>query len=73
MHFGISSAPEDFQRRQHEAFENLARSEVIVDDILVYGSGDTMDKAFPDHDANLRSVATSLSFDRLKSGTWDTS
>lgn len=41
MPFGIASAPEELQRRQHEALENLAGTEVIVDDVLVYGSGDT--------------------------------
>ncbi|KAL3856077.1 hypothetical protein ACJMK2_015273 [Sinanodonta woodiana] len=37
--FGISSAPEEFQRRQHDALEGLQGTEVIVDDILVYGQG----------------------------------
>ena len=35
MPFGISSAPEEFQRRQHEVLENLNGVDVIADDILV--------------------------------------
>ena len=54
--FGISSAPEEFQRRQHEALEGLSGTEVIADDILVYGSGDCMEEAILDHDKNLTAV-----------------
>lgn len=53
MPFGISSAPEEFQRRQHEIIEGLHGVEVIADDFLVFGSGDTMAEAVADHDRNL--------------------
>ncbi|KAL5020892.1 hypothetical protein ScPMuIL_000047 [Solemya velum] len=53
MPFGISSAPEEYQRRQHEAVEGLKGVEAIVDDILVYGCGDTEEEAIADHDRNL--------------------
>ena len=53
MLFGISTAPEEFQRRQHEVLEGLPGVEVIADDILVYGSGDTKEQADLDHDRNL--------------------
>ena len=53
MPFGISTAPEEFQRRQHEVLEGLPGVEVIADDILVYGSGDTKEQADLDHDRNL--------------------
>ena len=39
MPFGISSAPEEFQRRMHVIVQDLPRVEVIADDILVYGCG----------------------------------
>ena len=53
MHFGISSAPEVFQRRMHELMEGLQGVEVIADDFVVIGFGDTMKEAAADHDKNL--------------------
>ena len=53
MPFGISSAPEEFQRRLHEITAGLAGVEVIADDILIYGAGDTDEQASADHDQNL--------------------
>lgn len=52
--FGLSSAPEEFQRKQHE--EGLQHTEVIMDDILVYGSGETMEDAIKDHDFHLQAL-----------------
>ena len=43
MPFGISSAPEEFQRRMHEALEGLPGVCVNADDILIYGKGDTIE------------------------------
>jgi len=70
--FGISSAPEEFQRRQNEALEGLHGADVIVDDILVYGCGETMDDAMKDHDQQLirvleraRSVGLKLNKNKL--------
>ena len=51
MPFGISSAPEEFQRRMHLIIEGLPGVAVIADDILVYGCGSDY---VADHDANLR-------------------
>ena len=53
MPFGISSAPEEFQRRVLEVVEGLEGIETIADDILVYGSGDAYDEALADHDKNM--------------------
>ena len=53
MPFDISSAPEIWQRKMHEAIEGLQGVEVIGDDFLVCGFGDTVDKATKDHDQNL--------------------
>ena len=49
MPFGISSAPEVWQRKINEAIEGLRGVEVIADDFLVCGFGDTV----LDHDQNL--------------------
>ena len=51
--FGISSAPEEFQRRQREVLEGLEGVINIADDILIYGCGDTQEEADKDHDKNL--------------------
>ena len=50
---GISSAPEEYQRRQNEALAGLNGVEVIADDILCYGSGENIEDALKDHDSNL--------------------
>ena len=52
MPFGISSAPKEYQRRQHEVIEGLNGVECIADDLLVYGSGDNYEEAVKDHDEN---------------------
>ncbi|XP_062610719.1 uncharacterized protein K02A2.6-like [Saccostrea cucullata] len=54
--FGISSAPEEFQRRQHEVLEGLSGAECVMDDIIVYGRGQTMESAIRDNDRNLTAV-----------------
>ena len=48
--FGISPAPEEFSRRLAEALSGLDGIALIADDILIYGSGDTHEKAMVDHD-----------------------
>ena len=53
MPFGISSAPEVFQRRMHQVIEGLDGVEVIADDFLVYGRGATREQAIRDHDKHL--------------------
>ena len=53
MPFGISSAPEVFQRRMHQLVEGLAGVEVITDDFMVYGCGSSHAEAVHDHDTNL--------------------
>ena len=58
MPFGLSPAPEEFQRRIDLALEGLPGQKAIADDILVFGSGDTDEEALKDHDRNLRGVLT---------------
>ena len=53
MAFGICSAPEVFQRRMHQLIEGLQGVEVVADDFVVIGFGDTLEEAVKDHDQNL--------------------
>ncbi len=56
MPFGISSAPEEFQRRLNETLEGLENLEVIADDILIYGIGDDITEAEASHDEAFRAL-----------------
>ena len=56
MPFGICSAPEVFQRWMHEVIEGLIGVEVIADDFVVVGRGDTTQGAVEDHDKNLTAL-----------------
>ena len=51
--FGISSAPEVFQRQMHELIEGLQGIEVIADDFVAVGCGDTQEEAVHSHDQHL--------------------
>ena len=67
--FGILSAPEEYQRRQKEILEGLEGVDVIADDIICYGSGETNEEAIQDHDKNLlafleRATKANLKFNR---------
>ena len=53
MPFGISPAPEEFQRRLDQALAGLNGCKTIADDILVFGCGANDDEAVKDHDENL--------------------
>jgi len=50
MPFGICSALEIFQRKMHEIIEGLQGVEVVADDFLVVGRGETSEAANRDHD-----------------------
>lgn len=54
MPFGINSAPEVWQRTMNQLVEGLKGTEVIHDDFLIVGCGDTDDEAEADHDRNLK-------------------
>ena len=43
--FGLSSAPEEFQRRQHQVVEGIPEVLTTHDDILLYGEGNTYEEA----------------------------
>ena len=54
MPFGINSVPEVWQRTMNQLVEGLKGTEVIHDDFLIVGCGDTDDEAEADHDRNLK-------------------
>jgi hypothetical protein len=51
--YGISPAPEIFQRKMHEALDGLEGVACIADDMLIYGRGETIEEAQRDHDKHL--------------------
>ena len=51
--YGISPAPEIFQRKILDALSGLSGETCIADDILIYGCGETLHEARVDHDRNL--------------------
>ena len=53
MPFGISPAPEYFQRKLDQNLEGLNGVYKIADDILITDRGSTMKEAVKDHDATL--------------------
>ena len=66
MPYGVSPAPEIFQRRMHETLAGLKGVACIADDILIYGCGDTQEEAQRDHDANVRQLLTRCREKNLK-------
>ena len=53
MLFGIASAAKVFQRCIHKLIEGLQGVEVITDDFVLVGFGDSLQEATRDHDRNL--------------------
>ena len=51
--FGISSAPEEFQRRLQAALYGIDGVAVVADDVLVYGTGEREEEARRKHDEAL--------------------
>ena len=54
MPFGINSAPKVWQRKMREHTEGLKGVEVIADDFVMVGFGNTPDDWQTDHDRNVR-------------------
>lgn len=52
--FGISPAPEYFQRHLDQALENFPGVKPVWDDILIYGEGDIVEEAEEDHDRKFK-------------------
>ena len=56
MPFGITGAPEEFQRRMDITLGGLDSTKAIADDILVFGTGSTQEEAEKSHNERLRAV-----------------
>ena len=53
MPFGLSSSPEEFQRRLSDALTGLEGVMIVADDILIHGKGETQEEAIKNHNENL--------------------
>ena len=51
--FGTLPSPEIFQAKMHETLIGLKDVACIVDDILIFGCGETKEEADADHDRNM--------------------
>ena len=81
--FGLSAAPEIFQMKLDEAINGLKGVARIMDDLLIWGEGETLEEANLDHDRNVESLLQrahdrniigmqkSLNFGRKKCDTQD--
>ncbi|XP_063962569.1 uncharacterized protein K02A2.6-like [Lytechinus pictus] len=56
MPFGLSTAPEEFQRRLNLVLEGLEGVRCVADDILVFGKGESEEEAIRDHDKKVRAL-----------------
>lgn len=66
MPFGISSAPEIFQLKLQEIIQGLKGVECLADDLLIYGSGDSLKEALEDHNRNLEQLFFRLENSNVK-------
>ena len=64
--YGVSSGPEEYQARQQEALAGLKGICNIADDVLIYGCGQTKEKAEKDHDENLFNFLLQMQQVKLK-------
>ncbi|CAB4031928.1 Hypothetical predicted protein [Paramuricea clavata] len=54
--FGVNTAPEEFECKLQEKLSDLRGVEVLRDDMLVMGYGDTQEEAERNHDENLKGL-----------------
>lgn len=66
MPFGITSAPEEFEARLQEKLSGINRVEVLCDDILVVGYGDTQEESEANHDENSKKATRQIKNGKLK-------
>ena len=64
--FGISSAPEEFQRSLHDVLCKMDAVVNIADDIIVVGRGESLAAATVDHDRTVVDLLNRLSQANLK-------
>lgn len=56
MPCGILSAPEIFQHRMHKLIKGMLHVEVVADDFVIVGYGETQEQTTRDHDKNLMAL-----------------
>ena len=64
--FGVSSAPEGFQRHFHDFIRDMKGVLNIADDIIVIGWGDSIEQAALDHDKTVLELLRRLTSHNLK-------
>ncbi|XP_062714329.1 uncharacterized protein K02A2.6-like [Aedes albopictus] len=71
--FGIAPAPDIFQMKLQEVIQGLLGVECVADDLLIYGSGDTLEEALENHNiclekllVRLKECNVKLNFSKLK-------
>ena len=64
--FGINIAPEEFKCQLYKVLTDLDGVEIIRDDLLVAGYGDTLREAEENHDPNLRKLLERTRFVNMK-------
>jgi transposase InsO family protein len=64
--YGVSSSPEEFQKRMHEALDGLNGIANIADDIMIYGLGDSPSEAELDHDNKLIALMQRVHMKNIK-------
>jgi hypothetical protein len=58
--FGLCSSPEIFQQQLTSLLKDLKGIEIIADDILIYGVGETMEEAVVDHNIKFENLLKRL-------------
>ena len=66
MPFGIEVALKEYMECQKDALEGLERIEIIADDILVCGCGDTLQEATKSHDRHLKTAIGKMPQNEVK-------
>ncbi|XP_062713612.1 uncharacterized protein K02A2.6-like [Aedes albopictus] len=66
MPFGISLAPEVYQKAQQQVIAGLRGVRCIADYVIVFGCGDTIEEAMLDHNRNLEAAMQRFRERRLK-------
>ena len=56
MPFCMTLAPEEFECKLHEKVTGPGGVEILRDDLLVFGYGDTQEERDANHDENLRKL-----------------
>ena len=71
MFFGVSLAPEEFESTLQEKLADLEGVEVIRDDIIVMGFGETQEQAVRNHDENLHKLLDRVRRTAGTAGRWN--